>query len=62
MRYGAFTSTPVNPPKWAFDLRYLACVREQFLAGIPNHSAWCAATVTFLKKDGCEGVPSAVSN
>lgn len=61
IQQGAFTSTPVNPPKWAFDLQYLAFIREQFLAGIPNFSAWCNGTVAFLTKDGCQRVPSAVS-
>jgi hypothetical protein len=61
IRQGAFTSTPVNPPKWAFDLQYLAFVREQFLAGIPNYLAWCNSAVAFLTKDGCQQVPSAVS-
>jgi hypothetical protein len=59
---GAFTSTPVNPPKWAFDLQYLAFIQEQFLAGIPNFSAWCNGVVAFLTKDGCQQVPSAVSD
>lgn len=62
IQQGAFTSTPVNPPKWAFDLQYLAFIREQFLAGTPNFSAWCNGAVAFLTKDGCQGVPSAVSN
>ena len=62
IRQGAFTSTPVNPPRWAFNLQYLAFVREQFLAGILNYSAWCNAAVTFLRKEGCQQVPSAVSN
>jgi len=62
IRQGAFTSTPVNPPKWAFDLQYLAFIREQFLAGIPNFSAWCNGAVAFLTREGCQGVPSAVSN
>ena len=62
IQQGAFTSTPVNPPKWAFDLQYLAFIREQFLAGTPNFSAWCNGTVAFLTKEGCQGVPSAVSN
>jgi hypothetical protein len=62
IQQGAFTSTPVNPPKWAFDLQYLAFIREQFLAGIPNYSAWCNGTIAFLTKDGCKQVPSAVSN
>lgn len=62
IRQGAFTSTPVNPPKWAFDLQYLAFVREQFLAGIPNYSAWCNGAVAFLTKEGLSQVPSAVSN
>jgi len=62
VRQGAFTSTPVNPPKWAFDLQYLAFIREQFLAGIPNFSAWCNGVVAFLTKDGCQQVPSAVSD
>ena len=61
IRQGAFTSTPVNPPKWAFDLQYLAFVSEQFLAGIPNYSAWCNSAVAFLTKDGCQQVPTAVS-
>jgi hypothetical protein len=59
---GAFTSTPVKPPKWAFNLQYLAFIREQFLAGVPNYSAWCNGAVAFLTKDGCPQVPSAVSN
>jgi hypothetical protein len=59
---GVFTSTPVNPPKWAFDLQYLAFILEQFLAGIPNFSAWCNGTIAFLTKDGCQHVPSAVSD
>ena len=62
IQQGAFTSTPVNPPKWAFDLQYLAFIREQFLAGIPNFSAWCNGTVAFLTKHGCQRVPSAVSD
>ena len=62
IQQGAFTSTPVNPPKWAFDLQYLAFIREQFLAGIPNFSAWCNGAVAFLTKDGCQQVPSAVSD
>lgn len=62
IRQGAFTSTPVNPPKWAFDLQYLAFIREQFLAGTPNFSAWCNGAIAFLTKDGCQRVPSAVSN
>ena len=53
---------PVNPPKWAFDLQYLAFIREQFLAGIPNFSAWCNGAVVFLTKDGCQGIPSTVSD
>ena len=61
IRQGAFTSTPVNPPKWAFDLQYLAFVSEQFLAGIPNYSAWCNGAIAFLTKDGCQQVPTAVS-
>lgn len=61
MKLGIFTSTPVNPPKWAFDIQYLSFVQQQFLAGVPNFSAWCNATVAFLKKEGCEDVPSAVS-
>ena len=62
IQQGAFTSTPVNPPKWAFDLQYLAFIREQFLAGIPNFSAWCNGTVAFLTKHGCQHIPSAVSD
>ena len=62
IQQGAFTSTPVNPPKWAFNIQYLAFIREQFLAGIPNYSAWCNGAVAFLTKDGCQQVPSAVSN
>ena len=61
IRRGAFTSTPVNLPKWAFNLQYLAFIREQFLAGIPNFSAWCNGAVSFLIKDGCQQVPSAMS-
>jgi len=61
IRQGAFTSTPVNPPKWAFNLQYLAFIQEQFLSGIPNYSAWCNGTVAFLTKEGCQQVPSAVS-
>jgi hypothetical protein len=61
IQQGAFTSTPVNPPKWAFDLQYLAFIREQFLAGIPNFSAWCNGVIAFLTKEGCQRVPSAVS-
>ena len=61
IRQGAFTTTPVNPPKWAFNLQYLAFIREQFLAGVPNYSAWCNGAVAFLTKDGCQQVPSAVS-
>lgn len=61
IRQGAFTSTPVKAPKWAFNLQYLSFVREQFLAGVPNYSAWCSATVAFLQKQGCPEVPSEVS-
>lgn len=61
IQQGAFTSTPVKPPKWAFNLQYLAFIREQFLAGTPNFSAWCNGAVAFLMKDGCQNVPSAVS-
>jgi hypothetical protein len=62
IQQGSFTSTPINPPKWAFDLQYLAFIQEQFLAGIPNYSAWCKGAVAFLTKEGCQQVPSAVSN
>jgi hypothetical protein len=62
IQQGAFTSTPVKPPKWAFDLQYLAFIREQFLSGIPNFSAWCNGTVAFLTKEGCQDVPTAVSD
>lgn len=59
---GAFTSTPVKPPKWAFDLCYLSYVREQFLANVPNFTGWCAATVAFFAKEGASHLPTAVKS
>jgi hypothetical protein len=57
---GAFSSTPVRPPKWAFDIQLLEYMSKQFAYGTPDISAWCHATSSFLSSRGVEKVPSPV--
>jgi hypothetical protein len=60
IRIGAFSSTPVRPPMWAFDIILLEYMSKQFAYGTPDISAWCNATSSFLSGQGVEKVPSAV--
>lgn len=60
VRYGAFTSTPTRPPKWAFDLQLLEFINQHFLYSTPDITAWCKATVAFLLSRHVEFPPSAV--
>lgn len=57
---GAFSSTPIRPPKWAFDLALLEYMSQHFAYGTPDISAWCNATSSFLSSQGEKKVPSPV--
>jgi len=60
LRIGAFSSTPVRPPKWAFSIKLLDFMSKQFTFGTPDVTAWCNATSSFLSSEGIEKVPSPV--
>src|SRR5260370_15973527 len=60
IQMGVFSSTPIKPPKWGFDINLLEHMSLQFTFGVPNMTAWCHATVAFLQSQGVEEVPSPV--
>jgi hypothetical protein len=60
VKIGAFSSTPIKPPMWAFDITLLEYMSKQFAYGTPDISAWCNATSSFLSSQGVEKVPSPV--
>ena len=62
LRIGAFSSTPIRPPKWAFDINLLEHLSLQFVYGVPNMTAWCNATVAFLQGLRVDVVPSPVGH
>lgn len=62
LRLGVFSSTPIRPPKWGFDMNLLEHLSQLCAFGVPNLTAWCNATVAFLKNQGVEIVPSPVSD
>jgi hypothetical protein len=60
VRMGAFSSTPIKPPMWAFDIVLLEYMSQHFAYGTPDVTAWCNATSSFLSGEGVEKVPSPV--
>jgi hypothetical protein len=60
VKLGAFSSTPIRPPAWAFDIMLLEYMSKQFAYGTPDISAWCNATTSFLSSRGVEKVPTPV--
>jgi hypothetical protein len=60
VRLGAFSSTPIRPPAWAFDIVLLEYMSKQFAYGTPDVTAWCNATCSFLSSQGVEKVPTPV--
>lgn len=60
VQLGAFSSTPIRPPAWAFDIVLLEYMSKQFAYGTPDVTAWCNATCSFLSSQGVEKVPTPV--
>lgn len=60
VKLGAFSSTPIRPPAWAFDIMLLEYMSKQFAYGTPDISAWCNATTSFLSSRRVEKVPTPV--